>query len=123
MGQQQLILVVLSVIVVGIAVVMGIDMFNSGAEAANIDAVVNDLVNMGARAQQYYVKPAEMGGGGRTFTGITIDDIGVASNDNGTYEITDTQAQQITITGTPAIAGGTVVCTVGPDSISTTVNH
>lgn len=128
MGQQQLLLVVLTVIVVGIAIVIGIHMFNEGAESANIDAVVNDVVNMAARAQQYYIKPTAMGGGGHSFSGLTIADIGESSNDNGTYSVSAAD-QQVTITATCAIAKKedgtpvTVVAVVTSSSVSTTVNN
>ena len=44
MGQQQLLLIILGVIVVGIAVAVGITMFSDSAVNANRDAMVNDLV-------------------------------------------------------------------------------
>jgi hypothetical protein len=69
MGQQQLLLIVLGVIIVGIAVVVGINLFNANASNANRDAVVSDLNNLGAMAQQFYKKPLSMGGGGNDFTG------------------------------------------------------
>ena len=47
MGQQQLLLIVLGVIIVGIAVVVGINLFNANATNANRDAVVSDLNNLG----------------------------------------------------------------------------
>ena len=95
MGQQQLLLIVLSVIIVGIAVVVGINMFSASAVSANQDAVINDLMNFASRAQQYYVKPSGMGGGGNSFSGIACSDIDprVAAaateidNDNGIYTI------------------------------------
>ena len=43
MGQQQLLLIILGVIVVGIAVAVGITMFSDSAISANRDAVTNDL--------------------------------------------------------------------------------
>jgi len=86
MGQQQLLLIVLGVIVVGIAVVVGINLFNANAISANRDAVVSDLNNLGAMAQQYYKKPASMGGGANSFTGWTIP-TGLDSTANGTYTI------------------------------------
>ncbi|HDQ00335.1 MAG TPA: hypothetical protein ENN22_14305, partial [bacterium] len=61
MGQQQLLLIVLSVIIVGIAVVVGINMFGASAAAANQDAVINDCVDLTARAHQWAIKPAGMG--------------------------------------------------------------
>ena len=68
MGQQQLLLIVLGVIVVGIAVVVGINLFNASSIEANRDGVVSDLNNLGAMAVQFYKKPVSMGGGGRSFT-------------------------------------------------------
>jgi len=94
MGQQQLLLIILGVIVVGIAVAVGITMFTDNATSANRDAVVNDLVNLSARAQQYYRRPTTLGGGGNVFTGCTLSDlVTVASgatsyvNANGSYSI------------------------------------
>jgi len=43
MGQQQLLLIVLGVIIVGIAVVVGINLFNANATNANRDGVISDL--------------------------------------------------------------------------------
>jgi len=72
MGQQQLLLIVLGVIIVGIAVVVGINVFTASASQANRDAVVADLTNLAAMAQQYYRKPVALGGGGNDFTGWTV---------------------------------------------------
>ena len=94
MGQQQLLLIILGVIVVGIAVAVGITMFTDNAVNANRDAVTNDLVNLAARAQQFYRRPTALGGGGNSFVGLTADAAGLtkltnrASNANGTYSIT-----------------------------------
>jgi hypothetical protein len=98
MGQQQLLLIVLGVIVVGIAIVVGINLFNANAVASNRDGVVSDLHNLGAMAQQYYKKPASMGGGGNTFTGWTIP-TGLSTTANGAYVAT-VAAASITIVGT-----------------------
>lgn len=92
MGQQQLLLIVLGVIIVGIAVVVGIQMFGSSAASANFDAVMSDLNTFGANAQSWYKKPTNMGGGGRSFSSVTEAAIGIRDNDNGTYQITGTPA-------------------------------
>lgn len=86
MGQQQLLLIVLGVIIVGIAIAVGITMFSTSAVTANRDAVVNDLNNLASRAQQYWRKPAEMGGGNRSFLDFALDarDTG---NANGSYSL------------------------------------
>jgi hypothetical protein len=98
MGQQQLLLIVLGVIVVGIAVVVGINLFNANAVSSNRDGVVSDLNNLGAMAQQYYKKPASMGGGGNTFTGWTIP-TQLDTTANGFYVAT-VAAQSVVIVGT-----------------------
>ena len=104
MGQQQLLLIVLGVIVVGIAVVVGINLFNANSVSSNRDGVVSDLNNLGAMAQQFYKKPVSMGGGGNSF-----DDTNGATDAweipaqldttaNGTYTLTSGD-QEITIVG------------------------
>ena len=98
MGQQQLLLIVLGVIVVGIAVVVGINLFTANAVSANRDGVVADLNNLGAMAQQFYRKPSSMGGGGNTFTGWVIP-TKTDTTPNGTYAATVT-SQSVTIVGT-----------------------
>ena len=67
MGQQQLLLIVLGVIIVGVAVVVGINLFNANAETSTQDSIVSQGTNLGAMAQQYYKKPTSMGGGGNSF--------------------------------------------------------
>ena len=126
MGQQQLLLIVLGVIVVGIAVVVGINLFNANAISANRDGVTSDLNNLGAMAQQYYKKPASMGGGANTFTGWTIP-TGLDSTANGAYTIT-VGAQSVTIvgTGTEEVSSGVKVqatATVTPTAITVQVDH
>ena len=93
MGQQQLLLIILGVIVVGIAVAVGITMFTDNAVNANRDAVTNGLVNLAARAQQFYRRPTALGGGGNSFVGLTADAAGLtkltnkATNATGVYTI------------------------------------
>ncbi len=70
MGQQQLLLIVLGVIIVGIAIVVGINLFNANAEESAKDTLVSEGTNLGAMAQQYYKKPTALGGGGNSFTGL-----------------------------------------------------
>ncbi len=101
MGQQQLLLIILGVIVVGIAVAVGITMFQDNAISANRDAVTNDLVNLSARAQQYYRRPTALGGGQGAFTGMTLSTLTTKPiNANGTYALTTVAAQQIVLDGT-----------------------
>ena len=99
MGQQQLLLIVLGVIVVGIGVVVGINLFSANAVSANRDGIVADLTNLGAMAQLYYRKPAAMGGGGYTFTGWSIVGTKLDTTPNGVY-VPTVAVQSVTIVGT-----------------------
>ncbi len=127
MGQQQLLLIVLGVIVVGIAVVVGINLFNANSESSNRDAVISDLTNLGSMAQQYYKKPLSMAGGGNSFKNWKIP-TSLATTANGTYSIKGTgNTTKIVLTGTGTSIGkkGTgkveVTTTVTPTSIKSVV--
>lgn len=126
MGQQQLLLIVLGVIIVGIAVVVGINVFTASATQANRDGVVADLTNLSSLAQQYYRKPAALAGGGNTFTGWTIP-LQLVKTGNGGYTA-GVAAQTVTLvgTGTEKVDGTNFVkatMTVLPDSIKTVINN
>jgi len=130
-GQQQLLLIVLSIIIVGIAVVIGLGLFSEGADQANIDQVVQDVVSMGARAQQFYMKPTALGGGGQSFVGMVIEDVGSGENRNGdSYTATGQSDTGVTITGTCVTAKCTddedtavwVVGTVTPVNVTTVIH-
>ena len=95
MGQQQLLLIILGVIIVGIAVAVGITMFQDNAVDQNRSAVISDLTTLAAKGQQYYAKPTTLGGGGNSFVGLTADATGLGllastaftNNANGTYTV------------------------------------
>ena len=108
MGQQQLLLIILGLIIVGVAVVVGIGMFQDNAIDHNRALVIADLKTLGAKAQHYYSRPATMGGGNKSFVGLTADVRGVGmlagtaytNNANGTYTIkTDGTATEVVLHG------------------------
>ena len=53
MGQQQLLLIVLGTIVVGIAVAVGLRMFSDSAICVNIDATTAQALHSASQAQAY----------------------------------------------------------------------
>lgn len=101
MGQQQLLLIVLGVIIVGIAIAVGVTMFQSSAVDANRQAVISDLVNFAAKAQRYYRTPTELGGGSQNFDSFALSPIDTG-NANGSYSVTTTQPS-----GATSVAGST----------------
>ena len=133
MGQQQLLLIVLGVILVGVAVVLGIQYFGVGAEEGAKDELVAHSITIGANAQQWFKKPVSMGGGGNSFTGnggfqaqFTDNLIGLHASTNGTYEVTTETATNVIIEGTPLLALGydwIVTTTVTVDSVLTVVSQ
>lgn len=91
MGQQQLLLIILGAIIVGIAVAVAIALFSDNTASSNRDAMANDLLHLAAKARHYYGRPTSMGGGSRSFENITIDQLVTANfihNANGYYSIT-----------------------------------
>lgn len=68
MGTQQIILIVLSVIIVGAAIGVGIGMFNAQSYSANKSAIAADAQLYGTMVIQYYRTPTSLGGAGHDFS-------------------------------------------------------
>lgn len=101
MGTQQILLIVLSVIIVGAAIAVGIQMFNNQAYSANKSAIAADAQSFATQIVQYYKTPESQGGAGKpavamidTAIGNYIGWAGTATkNESGDYgigTITDT---------------------------------
>ena len=98
MGQQQLLLIILGIIVVGVAIAISITLFRGNAIDRKRELLVNESHNIGSIAISYYKKPKMMGGGGKSFTGWTIPP-GLQSTVNGSYTA-QVSATNVVITGT-----------------------
>jgi hypothetical protein len=111
MGQQQLLLIILGVIIVGVAIAVGISMFSGQSIAANRDAIITDLSTLGADAYQFKIRPTSMGGGNGTFAGYAINTSGAwgTSNPNATYVVTTQTATQLVLTATSKQVNGATV--------------
>jgi hypothetical protein len=135
MGQQQLLLLVLGIVIVGLAVVVGIQAFSENQKKANSDALVNDAIRIASDAQAWKLKPAAFGGGADAdgWTGFTLEQVGyttsggVYTNLNGSFQITTADASGVVIQANSLTGSGNdnqVVVTVTgttPDDISTVV--
>lgn len=131
MGQQQLLLLVLGIVIVGLAVVVGIQAFGENQKKANADALVNDAVRIASDAQAWKLKPAAFGGGASDddFSNFSLAQIGYEVTDgkytnlNGVF--TAPAADSLVITGQNADLGNQVVVTVSgtsPNDIQTEVS-
>jgi hypothetical protein len=119
MGTQQILMIVLSVIVVGAAVAVGIQMFDTQANNQARNAVVSEISQFGVQAQAWYRTPVMMGGGAGK-AAVTTDDVlaitqfihhgattTTFTTPSGSYTIAGT-GLVITITGT-ALSNPTIV--------------
>ena len=104
MGQTQILMIILAVIIIGIAVTVGITQFGESSVAANQSALAGDCQRAVAAAQNWRKKPTGLGGGNNSFTGVTLPKLGIgAANQNGTYTLTPSDdGTAVTCTGTSA---------------------
>jgi hypothetical protein len=124
MGQQQLLLIVLGVIVVGIAVVAGMSLFQANKESAIKDELVNQNTAIAALAQAYWAKPSSMAGGNQSFVGFVLPSK-MDSTTNGVYTIeTAGTSSSIKFQAAPLASKYTwrVHTTVNDSTFSTVIN-
>jgi hypothetical protein len=111
MGQQQLVLILLGLIVISIAIVLGISMFYDNASSSGRDAVINDLTNFASQAHIYYRKSKSLGGGGASFAGVTLSKLSNKLTGStivtaaGTYSLGTVSATEMIINGKGMDAG------------------
>jgi hypothetical protein len=106
MGQQQLLLIVLGIIVVGLTIFVGMSLAATYSEDANREAVGSDLITLTSLARAHYFRPQALGGGGYSFANFIIP-AEFDTNANGTYEIFNEghKSDHIHIRGTGTAVG------------------
>ncbi len=84
MGQQQLLLLVLGIVIVGLAVVVGINAFSENRVKSNADATVTDALRIASDIQAWALKPGQFGGKLSTegIEEVSFDDIGYPNSSN-----------------------------------------
>ena len=115
MGQQQLILIIAGVIVVGIAIAFGIYLFTATSALENRDAMINDLMNLGQYAYRYKLRPEPLGGGGLAYTGFQLPGR-LASNENADYSVS-VSPSSIRFTAVSKFGFGTIVGTLDSSGV------
>lgn len=114
MGQQQLLLLVLGIIIVGLGIVVGIKVFREHAISTKRDLLIDETISIAANAIAYYKKPASYAGGGKKFTGWYLPE-SMQLTESGTY-LAEVFDDSVIITGT----GNEVV--TGTDSVKIRVS-
>lgn len=96
MGQQQLLLLILASVIVGLAVIAGIDAFEENQVRSNGDAMTTEVVGIASDFQAWALKPTQFGGGGGwsafTAANVSFSDAGIDSTSTYTtspYEVSD----------------------------------
>jgi hypothetical protein len=92
MGQQQLLLLVLATVIVGLATVAGIQAFEQGSVRANQDALTQTAVKIASDIQSQVEEPSQFGGYdgdlGSASGNVTLGELGYETSSN-LYSTTD----------------------------------
>ncbi|PSQ82152.1 MAG: hypothetical protein BRD40_03025 [Bacteroidetes bacterium QS_1_65_9] len=94
MGQQQLLLLVLATVIVGLATVAGIQAFEQGSKRAEQDALTQTSVKIASDIQANLREPEQFGGAGMDKNGDyegssdapSLGDLGYDTNSSNEYE-------------------------------------
>lgn len=110
MGQQQLLLVILGIIIVGVAVMLAISIYQQKAVENKTDVILNETQYLASLAIQYYKKAKTFGGGEYNYQGWTIPEEFDSTN-NGFYSVQINPPDECTITGisNESITGGVMI--------------
>lgn len=110
MGTQQILLIVLSVIIVGVAIAVGITMFRNQAYNSNKTTLASELQQYASQVVQWYKTPVSQGGAGSpadlSAAAITADVIGSFIGFGGDDTTTETGTYTITKTNTTVVITG-----------------
>ena len=120
MGQQQLLLIVLAIVIAGFATVLGLQVFAVNQKKANADALQMTAMRIAAEGQAWLRTPDTFGGGMPTtgirpgdYTGLTVSlrDLGFSVDASDTF--TDVNGSY-----TMAVSGADLVITATSASTS-----
>ena len=77
MGNQQLLHFVLATVIVGIAIVRGMELYNEDHINNNQEEIRNRMLSIAGQAQTWYYRPTRLGGGGRSFEAVDWAKLGI----------------------------------------------
>ena len=131
MGQQQLLLLVLATVIVGLATVAGIQAFDQGQKRANQDALTSTAVKIASDIQAKAKEPSQFGGldgnlgsislsgGNSSSKNMSLEKLGYKTNSSGEYV---TSSGTCTLTDGSSASSGSPNVGVECDSDQATVN-
>ncbi len=110
MGQQQLLMVVLSMVLIGVAIVVGLTMVQVNAIENTRAVLIHDLLMFAGKARGYYWRPPYLGGAGRDFANVANMNLFFTAgneNENGRYYIESAAKDELVLAGVGRMAIGT----------------
>nr|BCX01176.1 MAG: hypothetical protein KatS3mg041_1222 [Bacteroidota bacterium] len=129
MAQTQLLALVLGVLIVGLAIVLGIEVFHRQERQHRRDRAYLFCMETATKARAYYRMPRSLGGGEFSFEGFDFTKIGLAPSQNpllyedpeGTrYELQPEGRERLRLVASYREPGGIVylaVCLIEPDTM------
>lgn len=108
MGSSQMLIVAISVLIIGIAILAGTGFFQSDEVEINKKAMINDINHIAMSARRYYSRPYALGGGNYTYDGYVVP-LSFRSNLNGSYSAVVLEPKVLQIAG---VSGRDSTCTV-----------
>lgn len=119
MGQQQLLLLILVTVIVGIMTVIAINLYNDSRDEGYKDIIRQDMLEAATNGQMYFKKSQVFGGGGLSFVNITLSDVQLDSaNAIASFEITETTQNYFRLTATPTSDIAPLVLAVYEDNVT-----
>jgi hypothetical protein len=109
--KKQLLLILITLLFIGIGLTVTSMIFQAKSVEANRNALTNDLLYYAVKAREFYWRPSTLGGGNRSFSGVTLSMLStVSSNANGRYFIVGSPTKD------EIVIGGVGTVTVGKDT-------
>lgn len=100
MGNYQLLTFILAAIIIGFAVVLGLEAFRDTPFNQQEQEIRGMLLNAAMRAQAYYRRPVQMAGGGRSFATVSWAKLNLNPNTPvATLTMSHRQQKSVCLTG------------------------
>jgi hypothetical protein len=107
MGQQNLLIILLGMLIVAVAVAVAISVFRGNSIETSRNNIIVDLGFYAQKAREYYWKPRAQGGGDRSFENVRIDNIAYSTeNNNGRYFVESSTRSEVVIVGVGKMISG-----------------
>jgi hypothetical protein len=110
MGQERMLLIVVTIFFVAIATAVGFFLFSSNARSSNKDGLIVGINTLATSALQYRARPGTLGGGNGEYSGYYIPQK-LMTTDDGNYAAMVSRTL-IVFTGTSKSGYGSVQATL-----------